>query len=139
MARRKITSTSSNAFQEDLSKLLIRLAFGGLMLIAHGWPKLMKFAAGGEITFRDPLGIGAVSSLALATFAELICSMLIILGLFTRLAAIPLIITMLVIIFLVHINDPLSKLELPILFLVAFVVLGLIGPGKWSLDHLLKK
>jgi putative oxidoreductase len=139
MAKRKITSTKSSPLQEDLSKLLLRLAFGGLMLIAHGWPKLMKFVSDDEIKFRDPLGIGTVNSLAMATFAELICALLIIFGLFTRLAAVPLIITMLVIIFMVHLNDPLSKLELPILYLVAFVVIGLIGPGKWSLDHLLKK
>ncbi len=119
--------------------LVLRLVSGGAMLFAHGWPKLMKFFGEGPVKFADPLGLGAVSSLALATFAELLCAGMLVIGVWTRWAAIPLIVTMAVAVFIVHLNDPFSKQELPLMYLSAYIVLLLAGPGKYSLDYLIKK
>jgi len=123
----------------SIALLLIRLGFGGAMLYGHGWGKMMKLLEGGEIQFADPIGLGPTVSLALAVLAEAVCSALIILGLFTRFAAVPLIITMVVAIFFVHLDDPFSKMEKAILYLVPFVSLYIAGPGKFSLDRLLKR
>jgi len=119
----------------DISLLLLRLTFGGLMLLNHGLPKLNKLMAEGPVKFADVLGLGATNSLRLAVFSELICAALLILGLFTRWASIPLVITMLVAIFMVHGGDPLADKEHAILFLVPFIILIIKGAGWYSLDE----
>ncbi len=121
----------------DLALLLLRISSGGFMAYSHGWPKAQKVLAG-DLGFGDPIGIGETPSLLLVVFAELVCSILVALGLFTRLALVPLIITMAVAVFIVHADDPFSKQEFGLLFLVPYVALLLKGPGAWSLDAKLK-
>ncbi len=123
----------------DTASLLLRLTFGFLMLFNHGWGKFMRFFEDGPVKFGDPLGIGTELSLGLAVFAEVFCAGLLVLGLFTRLATIPLIITMAVAAFIVHINDPLSRMESALLYLTVYIVILLLGPGKFSLDRMIKK
>lgn len=118
----------------DIGLLLLRLTFGGLMLINHGWSKMMTLFGDDPIQFADPIGIGATPSLALAVFAEVLCAFLVVIGLFTRLAVIPLIVTMLVAVFVVHISDPFKKMEMAILYLIPFIVLLLNGGGRYALD-----
>ena len=86
----------------DVALLLLRIAFGGAMILGHGWSKLLRLFSGDPIQFADPFGLGPTASLALAAFAEFLCSLLVISGLFTRWALIPLMFTMLVAIFAVH-------------------------------------
>lgn len=118
----------------DLSLLLLRLSFGTLLLVNHGWGKIPRLT-GDEVKFLNFLGLGPRFSIGLAVFAEVICASLIILGLFTRFAAVPIIITMLTVIFFVHINDTLKQMELPILFLTAMILILVKGPGRYSIDH----
>jgi len=125
--------------QLDISLLLLRVTFGGLMLINHGWGKMMKFFGDDPIKFADPIGVGETASLALAVFAEVICAVLIVMGFLTRWAVIPLIITMLVAVFIVHISDPFKKMEMGILYLIPYVVIWMNGAGKYSIDSLMKK
>jgi putative oxidoreductase len=114
--------------------LILRVAFGGMMLV-HGIPKLMGFGAmAGQ--FPDPLGMGSQLSLILAIGAEVGCSLLLILGLGTRFAAVPLAITMLVALFAVHANDPWKVKELAAVYLAAYASLVFTGPGQFSLDYL---
>lgn len=126
----------SNAYSIDLGLLLLRIAAGGAML-THGIPKLMK-ALSGDTQFGDPIGIGPELTLYLAIFAEVVCAALIIVGLFTRLALIPLIATMLVAFFLVHSADPFGIKEMAFIYLSIFVTLFLTGPGKYSIDWSIK-
>ncbi|MFT4758515.1 MAG: putative oxidoreductase [Paraglaciecola sp.] len=125
-----------NSKRTDLALLLLRITFGGLMLLNHGLPKLQKLMAGGEIQFPDPLGVGAEISLSLAIFAEVLCAFLLIIGAFTRLTVVPLIVTMLIAIFAVHASDPFSKMESAILFLIPYVCLLITGAGWYSVDSL---
>ncbi|MEY2905010.1 MAG: hypothetical protein RJA52_1026, partial [Bacteroidota bacterium] len=96
---------------------------------------IKKFFSGELIEFPDPFGIDPVTSLALVIFAEVICAFLLTIGLFTRWAAIPLIITMLVAVFYAHIADPFSKMEKGILFLSFYVAILISGPGWYSIDE----
>jgi len=117
----------------DLVLLLWRLTFGGLMLLNHGWGKVER-ALSGSGRFPDPLGLGSELSLWLTAFAEGVCALLIVLGLFTRLATVPLIFAMGVAAFVVHGDDPFKDKELALIYLVAFVSLLLTGPGSYALD-----
>ncbi len=120
----------------DIALLLLRLCFGGLMMVNHGLGKLDKLTSG-NTKFADPLGLGQELSLQLAVGAEVVCATLVALGLFTRLATIPLMFTMGIAAFVVHGADPLSKKESALLFLVAYTVLLILGPGRIALGHVL--
>lgn len=134
----KTYSTILNLRNTDIALLLLRLGVGGLML-THGIPKLMRLFGNDPIQFGDPIGIGVEASLTLTVFSEVVCSILIIIGLGTRLASIPLIFTMVVAFFVVHAADPFQRKELALFFLIVFLVLFLTGSGKYSLDHYLLK
>lgn len=123
----------------DIALLLLRLYVGFAMFYGHGLRKFNKLFGDEEITFADPFGIGPAPSLALAVFAEVLCSVLIAFGLFTRLSTIPLIITMLVAWLFVHFSDPFGDQELPVFYLISYIVLFLQGPGWYSLDSLMNR
>jgi len=115
--------------------LLARLSVG-IFMLTHGIPKLQNVLAG-NMKFADPIGIGATGSLILVVFAEAICSVLLILGLATRLASVALIINISVAAFIVHRHDPFSKKELALLYLVIYIGFLIMGAGKYSVDHLI--
>lgn len=117
----------------DFALLILRLVAGGFML-THGIGKFEKLFSGEPIMFPDPIGIGATASLALVVFAEVFCSIFLIIGLATRLSAIPLIITMLVAAFIAHASDGFGKQELPLLYIVIYIVLVVSGSGKIAID-----
>ena len=118
---------------EHIGKLILRLAMGGMML-THGIPKLEKLFAGGEIQFPDPLGIGSTASLVLTVLAEFLCALLVVVGFKTKWATIPLIITMIVAGLIVHWSDPWGKKELALIYALGYIVIYMIGPGKYSVD-----
>ena len=119
-------STNLNLRNVDLGLLIFRLGIAALML-THGIPKLITFFGSEEIVFADPLGIGEITTFTLAVFAEFVCAVLVILGLGTRLAVIPLIATMAVAALIVHSTDGFGRQELPLLFLTGFVLLFFTG------------
>ena len=118
----------------SLGLLVLRLGAGGFLLAAHGWGKLIGFSdlAG---RFPDPIGLGSGISLTLAVFAEAICSLLLVLGLGTRFAAIPPLITMLVAAFVVHGSDPWAKKEFALLYAIPFLTLIFTGGGRFALER----
>ncbi len=130
-------SVSPTTNIQSLAIFYMRLVLGILML-THGWAKLSNF---GEMAmaFPDPIGLGSKVALSLIIFAEFGCSLLLLVGLFSRWATIPLMIGMSVAAFSAHGNDPFSAKELPVLYLLMYVVLLISGPGKFSLDALINK
>ena len=117
--------------------LIVRVVFG-VMLMNHGidkWANYQELSA----VFPDPLGIGSPLSLGLAIFGELACSMAFIIGFLYRLAKIPMIFTMCVAFFIVHADDPFAVKELAFVFLVVFVLMYIVGPGKFAVDRWISK
>ena len=118
---------------QDLGLLAVRLLAGGMML-THGIPKIDRLFGEGPVKFADPFGLGPEISLVLVIFAEVACSILVMVGFKTRLATIPLLITMLVAAFYIHGADPFGEKELPLLFFTLFVSLLVSGPGNYAVD-----
>jgi putative oxidoreductase len=122
----------------DILVLLLRICLAAFM-ITHGWPKFLKLLEGGEIQFGNPIGLGPALSLALAVFAEFVCSILIGIGLGTRLASIPLALTMFVAAFISHGPDPFRRKELALLYLLFYITLLVTGSRKYSVDYLISR
>ncbi|HET7361778.1 MAG TPA: DoxX family protein [Salinimicrobium sp.] len=118
----------------DLGLLVFRIAISGMML-THGIPKLITLFGSGEIAFGDPIGLGSVTSFTLVLIAEFICAILVLVGLGTRLAVIPLIIDMTVAAFFYHLPEGFRTMEIPLLYLIGFGLLFFTGSGKYSLDY----
>ena len=117
--------------------LIVRVVFG-VMLMNHGidkWANYQELSA----VFPDPLGIGSPLSLGLAIFGELACSMAFIIGFLYRLAMIPMIFTMCVAFFIVHADDPFAVKELAFVYLVVFVLMYIVGQGKFAVDRWISK
>ena len=133
---KKIFYVGDSPLIMSIGLLVLRLVVGGFMM-SHGLGKLKMLMAGGEIQFLDPIGIGVELSLFLAVFAEFFASIMIILGLGTRLAAFPLLFTMFVAGVIVHAADPFGVKEMALLYGSIYLTLMLTGPGKISLDHLI--
>ena len=119
----------------DLALLVLRVWFGLALVSLHGWAKFTGFAERSQ-RFADPFGIGSPASLALAVFAEVACSILLVLGLFTRLAALACAITMATAFFFAHGGRLTGQGngELAFIFLGGFVALVFAGGGRFSLD-----
>ena len=122
----------------DIGILLTRVTIA-LLMLAHGFPKMIMLFSGGPIQFPPILFLNAETSLALAVFAEVIASIMILAGFWTRLATLPLMITMLVALFLIHGADPFSAKELALIYLLVYIGLFITGSGRFSIDSLLKK
>lgn len=133
-----LLSTKLAKSTPDWVSLILRVSFG-VMMIPHGWMKIQYFDSIVSKGFVSFLGMSPSVSLGLAIFAELVCAVLLIVGLFTRLAAIPLIITAFVIMSSVNNFDVIGKNDISLAIMVAFVVILILGPGKYSLDNLLSK
>lgn len=134
---RKLLSTKYSAGAFNAAMLLLRLTAGALMM-NHGYDKLVHFSKY-QHNFMNFLGMGSTFTLALVVFAEFFCALFIILGLFTRLASLILIVVMAVALFKAHNGDFFGKGEMPALYLGMYLVLLFVGPGKISVDGMTGK
>ena len=116
----------------NLGLLIFRVLISGMMLF-HGIPKIEKLFTL-PISFADPLGVGSTTSLILTLIGEVLAPIFIIIGFKTRWASIPAAITMAVAAFIVHTDDSFYKKEKAILYLICFVTIGLLGPGKYAIN-----
>ncbi len=132
------SNSKTNPIFIDIALLVVRL-FIGFAMLSHGFPKLQMLLEGGEIKFFDFLGVGAKISLGLTVFAEFVCSIFVILGLFTRIAVGFLIFTMVIAGFVVHGSDPFEKRELSFLYLTIYLFIMVLGAGRFSVDGMIEK
>jgi putative oxidoreductase len=145
-AQTGVHSAALQAHRQDVTTSLGLLALRvgvGCFMASHGWGKLQMALAGAE--FADPIGIGTTASLWLVVIAELVCALLVVVGLATRFAAPLVVFAMGVAAFVVHGADPWSmetaarlgspaSKEPALLYLIPFLALALTGAGRYSLD-----
>jgi len=117
----------------NITLLITRVVFS-LSMITHGYPKLIKLISENP-SFGNPIGIGEIPTLLLAVLAELVAPLFIIIGYKTRAFSLLPMATMLVAILIVHLNDPFGNKELALLYLAGYLVVFLMGPGKYSIDR----
>lgn len=128
----KIASVRYSKNGVNFCLLLLRLGLG-VMMLTHGVPKLLNY---NQIApdFFDPFQVSSHVSFVLVLVAEVVCSLFLIFGLFSRLVVIPLIIQMLIVIFVVHMPEGFGRQELAVHYLVGYMIILILGPGKISLD-----
>ena len=135
---RKILSTGYTDGAFNFALLVQRVVTGLLLLIRHGLPKISNFntLVG---SFYDPFRIGHRLSLILVILAELFCSMFIVLGLFTRIAAFVIVINLTVAVFIIQHGAPLKDVELGAIYLTSVFTIMILGPGRVSVDGMMGK
>jgi len=133
-----ILDSSIDKKMNSFALLIVRVVVGCFMM-THGIQKYHMLMAGGPVKFADPIGIGEGPSLLLAVFAELVCSALLIIGLATRVVVVPLIITMIVAVFVVHATDAFEAKETAAIYLMIYVFLLITGSGKYSVDGMINR
>lgn len=115
----------------------------GMVFLVHGGQKLFVFGFGGVAAFLGQVGIPAPGLAAvILTAVESLGGLALLLGLFTRWAAIPLAIVMLVAILAVHLKAGFflpDGYEFALTLLGANVALALLGSGEASVDGVLEK
>ena len=116
----------------DLTLLFNRIVLSALMM-THGYPKLLKLFSENP-SFSNPIGIGEIPTLVLAVFSEFIAPVFIILGYKTKLFSFFPIATMVVAAFVVHLDDPFGRKEKAVLYLIGYMIVFLLCPGKYSID-----
>jgi len=135
----RIFSTAQNKGLTNMMLFIVRATVSCFMLV-HGIGKWQMLMSGADTSqFPDPFGVGHSASLGLAVFAEVVCSGLLFVGFATRLVVIPLIVTMVVAVFVVHGSQGFQERELASLYLLIYLLLLITGSGKYSIDHFIYK
>jgi len=129
---------NSSSVPKDIILFAVRV-FIGFAMLSHGFPKLQMLLEGGKIEFYDFIGLGPLVTLVLTVIAEFVCSIFLILGLFTRISLGFLVFTMIIAAFVVHRADPFEKREMSLIYLCVYLLLMAFGAGKVSVDHMIEK
>lgn len=145
---KKLFLNAANPINLAFGLLLIRIIIGVLMAF-YGYEKLTHFNEMADSDFWAKnvsfLGMTGKIPLALTIFAEFFCSLLLIVGLLTRLALIPLLICMGYIVVIVGhfsiIDSGENGMNVNSAFVYFVIYLGLYftGSGRYSLDAMLAK
>lgn len=140
---KKLALNSFQPINLDLGLLLIRIILG-LLMAFYGYEKLIHFETMAASDFWSKnvnfLGFTGKIPLALTVFAELFCSILLIIGLLSRLALIPLLICMGFIIVsimqfsVLNSGDNGYEINTAFVYFIIYLALFFTGPGKYSLD-----
>jgi len=135
---KKFLSTQYSETAFNVASLALRLVFGLLICIDHGLDKILHFSKL-EYTFADPFHIGHRWTLVLVIFSEVFCALMLVLGLFTRIAALVLFIEMAVAAAIIHKGASLAVHEAALTYAAAFFAVLMVGPGRISVDGMMGK
>lgn len=133
MTLKNLLATLAGPFTPDAGLLFARVTGALLVLHVHGLPKLVHFSD--ELAhIDDPLHMGRALTLYCAIFAEVLCPVLVALGLLTRLASLPFLFLLLVSMLLVHPDWSIADGQFGWLLIIVFGTIAISGAGRYSLD-----
>lgn len=148
MIKKFLLSPGTRDASTSVGLLILRVGIGAMIAIGHGLPKLRNWGDAVE-NWKTPDFIliswmSAPVSFAALIFAELICGILLVLGLVTRVSALIIGFAMAIAAFHHHAADPFfigggAAKEPAVLYLVSCLALLVIGAGAYSVDALLYK
>ncbi|MCO5237061.1 MAG: DoxX family protein [Chitinophagaceae bacterium] len=121
----------------NFAMLILRVGLG-VLLLQHGYYKLVHFSTM-KHSFLNFMGMGSTLSLSLSIFAEFFCAIFVMIGLFTRFTVIPIIIGLGVAVVKAHNKAIFAEGELASVYIIGFIVILLLGPGKVSVDRLIAR
>ncbi|CAN5633149.1 DoxX family protein [soil metagenome] len=127
---------SCNIF--NLSLLVFRVAVSVELMVAHGLKKVGVGVQNAELV-PNPLHLPEVFNQAFATTANLFFPVLVIVGLLTRLAILPVLAVTLTGYFLLHWHGSLLEKDTPFMYSLSYLLILALGPGKYSADFLIHK
>lgn len=122
----------------NVGLFLLRVFTGLSMALAHGIGKIPPSERFVEGVARNGFPLPALFAW-LAGSAELFGGVFLAAGFMTRVSAFFVACTMLVAGFVAHAADPFGRKEKALLFLFIAVMYMLVGAGRYSLDHLIKR
>ena len=144
MNKRLTVCLSTRNSYVDLGLLVLRIVVGTTLCLKHGWEKAFDFhtmATNTTLRFPNLFHLGTVTTLAIALISDFVCSILIVLGLGTRLATAIAFANIGVAWAMVHhfsfFGPRADHGEIIVLFLGAMIAIFLTGPGRYSLDYLI--
>ena len=116
--------------------LIVRLLFSGLMIINHGLQYFMQLWPFNDISVgtKTIFGLSTLFTAILFFIGEFLAPLFVLLGYYTKLSSLVCMLTMTIAIILTHSNNPFTEGELALLYLVGFLIIFLMGPGKYSVN-----
>lgn len=148
---RKFITAAPTPNQLDVALLALRIGIAGSLFVNHGWEKLTGFQHMVDAFQMDPIHIGIYPTMVIATVSDGVCSLLVVAGLCTRLAACYICANLLVVLIFmqdifgfVHPRIPVMRdmpppapghTELTYMYLVFFAVFAFVGAGRLSIDQ----
>lgn len=122
----------------DLALLAFRVAVSAQLIVVHGLKKLGIGVTQAE-NVPNPLHLPQAINQIFATSANVIFPLFIIFGVLTRLATLPILAVTLTGYFIVHGSDPLPERDVPFMYSIVFLLILILGPGKYSIDNILHR
>ena len=132
LSKLTITSLQNDFF--DIVILSFRILLSVQMIYAHG---LKKIGIGVEEAEQipNPLYLPELINSFFAIAANIFFPLLVILGLFTRLAILPILAVTLTGYFILHLHDPALVKDAPFMYSLSYLLLLYLGSGRYSLDY----
>ncbi|KAB0642735.1 DoxX family protein [Burkholderia latens] len=122
----------------DLGLLFLRVSASVLLIVVHGLPKVLHYASEAA-AIEDPFHLGRTLSILFAIFAEVVCPVFMIVGVYPRLAALPVMIVTLVALVFVHPDWPLRDAQFAWMLLILFGTIAIAGAGRYALPSIVRR
>lgn len=135
---KKITDAYPMSNALDISLLIFRVLLSVELIIAHGLKKLGIGVEQAE-QIPNPLHFPKEFNDLFANAANLFFPILVILGVVTRLSVLPILAVTLTGYFVLHWNDPLLIKDTPYIYSLCYLLILVLGPGRYSLDYLINQ
>ncbi|RKU02064.1 LysR family transcriptional regulator [Burkholderia sp. Nafp2/4-1b] len=122
----------------DLGLLFLRVSASLLLIVVHGLPKVIHYTSEAA-AIEDPFHLGRTLSILFAIFAELVCPIFMIVGLWTRVAALPVMIVTIVALVFVHPDWSLRDGQFAWMLLILFGTVAIAGAGRYALPNVVRR